>query len=142
MRVCLRTACPNASVSFNTVVAAWCRQINSMYWMLRNVPSLLMNLNPFCRKYLKVITWSCNILIRMAFLLVSFHSILKNRKVSFPPLVHTGWNARNFTLKTDITFFLLHIKLYKRFHIKDILLSHFQHLLTFLQLGCTKRQQS
>jgi len=35
-------------------------------------------------------------------------------------------------------FLLLHIKLYKIFHIKDILLSHFQHLLTFLQLGCTK----
>lgn len=38
--------------------------------------------------------------------LISLLSLnIENQKGFFPPLVRTGLNARNFTLKTDITFF-------------------------------------
>lgn len=59
---------------------------------------------------------------------------------SFPP-VQRCLNSQKFynlTLKTDITFPLLHIKLYKS-HKREVLQSHFQHWLRFSRWISTKK---
>lgn len=72
-------------------------------------------------------------------LLISLPSLnTEKQKGFFSPTCIYRLECQKLYTEDRYNFLLLHIKLYKIFHIKDILLSHFQHLLTFLQLGCTK----
>ena len=65
------------------------------------------------------------------------------RNLSAFPTVQRCLNSQklyNLTLKTDITFPLLHIKLYKS-HKREVLQSHFQHWLRFSQLDWYKKRR-
>lgn len=84
-----------------------------------------------------------------AFISACFHKVLQvdssascTRNLSAFPPVQRCLNSQklyNLTLKTDITFPLLHIKLYKS-HKREVLQSHFQHWLRFSQLDRYKKR--